>query len=141
MIVYFDTSALVKRYVSEAGSDQVLALWTRTTLPVASWLLYPEVAAAFARRKREQAPNAAALDQAYGLFGADWLKFHRVPIDDEIARRVDELVQKHPLRGADAVHLASALTVRDAVQTEVIFACADNALKRAASAEGLKIIS
>lgn len=59
MIVYFDTSALLKRYVAEGDSDSVVALWKEATLVAASQILYAEVAAAIARRRREF-PSCAA---------------------------------------------------------------------------------
>ena len=59
MIVYFDTSALLKRYVREADSDAVAALWKEATMMAASQILYSEVAAAFARRRRELPASTA----------------------------------------------------------------------------------
>ncbi len=139
MIVYFDTSALLKRYVAEADSDAVTALWKKATKMAASQILYGELAAAFARRRRELPASAAALDQAQQMFRNDWTGIHRIPVDDEINRRVDELLTRHPLRGADAIHLASAVLLRDLSQDAVTFACADVALVKAARAEGLSV--
>jgi predicted nucleic acid-binding protein len=140
LIVYFDTSALLKRYVAEADSDAVAALWKKATKMAASQILYGELAAAFARRRRELPASAAALDQAQQTFRNDWTGILRIPVDDEINRRVDELLTRHPLRGADAIHLASALLVRDALKQPVTFACADLKLVAAARAEGLDVV-
>lgn len=93
--------------------------------------------AAFARRRRELPASADALDQARQTFRNDWTGIHRIPVDDEINRRVDELLARHPLRGADVIHLASAVLLRDLSQDAVTFACADVALVKAARAEGL----
>jgi uncharacterized protein len=101
--------------------------------------LYAEAAAAFARRRRELPATADALDQAQHAFRQDWPTIHRVAVDDAVNRRVDELLTRHPLRGADAIHLASALLVRDALQQAVTFACADIKLVAAARAEGLEV--
>lgn len=139
MIVYFDTSALLKRYVAEADSDAVAALWKKATKMAASQILYAEVVAAFARRRRELPASAAALDQAQQTFRNDWTAIHRIPVDDEINRRIDELLTRHALRGADAIHLASAVLLRDLTQDAVTFACADVALVNAARAEGLAV--
>lgn len=139
MIVYFDTSALVKRYVVEAGSDAVTALWNNSQPPASSWLLYAETTAAFARRRRERSAPVAEIDNAHRLFRNDWLRFHRIPIDDEVNALVDALLARHPLRGGDAVHLASALHLRELAQDDVTFACADIALNAAARAEGLAV--
>ena len=53
MIVYFDTSALMKRYLTEVDSPAVESLWNQATLIGASEILYPEMAATFARKRRE----------------------------------------------------------------------------------------
>ena len=140
MIVYFDTSALLKRYVVEPDSDAVAALWRKASVIAASQILYAELAAAFARRRLELPASAPALDQAQETFRSDWTGIHRIPVDDEINRRVDELLARHSLRGADTIHLASAVAFRDLMQAEVTFACADRALVAAARAEGLVVV-
>lgn len=140
MIVYFDTSALLKRYVVEADSEAVAVLWKNASTIAASQILYAELAAAFARRRRELPASAATLDHAQQTFREDWATIHRIAVDDEINRRVDELLTRHALRGADAIHLASALVVRDALQQPVTFACADLKLVAAARDEGLDVV-
>ncbi len=136
MIVYFDTSALIKRYLAEADSDVIAELWANADRMASSQLLYAEMSATFARKRREQPAHSRLIDEAHRTFVADWITLERIPIDDEVNGRVDGLMT-HPLRGADAVHLASALRLRELAQDEVTFACADVALKAAAHAEGL----
>ena len=137
MIVFFDTSALVKRYVSEASSSAVLALWTTSSVLAVSQILYAEITAAFARRRRESPSSAQVLDDAQRVFKGDWETLRRIAVDDEVNQRVDSLLRRYPLRGADSIHLASALLLRDLLQSDVTFACADGALVAAAKQEGL----
>jgi predicted nucleic acid-binding protein len=92
VIVYFDTSALLKRYVAEADSEAVIALWKQATLMATSQILYGEVVASFARKRREQQEDVAALDQALRIFRKDWSTLYRIAVDDEINRRIDDLV-------------------------------------------------
>src|SRR5262245_30206410 len=139
MIVYFDTSALVKRYIVEQDSPAVETLWNGATRAVASEILYDEMAATFARKEREVPADAEGIEMARGNFRNAWPSMHRVPVNDDVHRRVDVLLARHPLRGADAIHLASALLVRDALQQQLTFACADAKLVTAARAEGLLI--
>jgi hypothetical protein len=96
VIVYFDTSALLKRYVVEAGSEAVTALWKQTTESAASQILYAEVLASFARKRREQPGAADMLDEALQLFREDWMGLHRIDVDAEVNRFVDELLGRHP---------------------------------------------
>lgn len=104
MIVYFDTSALVKRYLVEADSPTLEALWNKTTRVVASEILYDEMAATFARKKREVPADAASIEEARGLFCSEWLSMRRVAVNDTVHQRVDELLMSYALRGADAIH-------------------------------------
>jgi predicted nucleic acid-binding protein len=137
--VYFDTSALLKRYVAEADSAAVVTLWKEATLIATSQILYGEVAASFARKRREQPENAVALDQALQMFRKDWGGIYRIAVDDEVNRRIDDLLSRHALRGADVIHLASAVLLRDLAQADVTFACSDSALQNAARVEGLTV--
>jgi uncharacterized protein len=139
VIVFFDTSALIKRYLEETGSDAVAELWSSATLAAASQLLYAEMIATFARKRREEPSNAAVIDQRQQAFRTDFQTLTRIALDDDVHRRVDDLLGRHPLRGADAVHLASAVLVHDVLQEQVTFACADQRLVDAARAEGLLI--
>jgi hypothetical protein len=95
--------------------------------------------ATFARKRREEPSNAAVLDVRQQAFRADFQTLTRIAIDDDVHRHVDELLARHSLRGADAVHLASALFVRELLKEQVTFACADQRPVTAARAEGLRI--
>ncbi len=139
MIVYFDTSALVKRYLAEADSDAILELWKNAWLIASSQLLYSEMSATFARKRREQPASSALIDSMQKTFRDDWNTLYRISLNSELNQRVDSLLTRHALRGADAVHLASALHLRDLAQDDVTFACADHALTNAARLEGLTI--
>lgn len=67
MIVYFDTSALIKRYFTESGSPAVVELWARATLIAASQITYAEMNATFARKAREYSQHSMASDRARTL--------------------------------------------------------------------------
>jgi predicted nucleic acid-binding protein len=139
VIVFFDTSAMVKRYFAETDSDAVTELWSSASLIVASQLLYAEMIATFARKLREEPKNADIVAQLQQAFRGDFHTLTRIAIDDDVHRRVDDLLARHPLRGADAVHLASAVLAHYVLQEQVTFACADSRLVDAARAEGLLI--
>ena len=66
------------------------------------------------------------------LFHRDWNSFHRIHVEDSLARKAGELVRKHKLRGADAIHLASALFLGDQIESPVYFCCFDKFLSEAA---------
>lgn len=98
MIVYFDTSALLKRYLVQTDSTAVEALWNATTSAIASEILYDEMAATFARKKREVPADADSIEKARATFRAEWLSMRRVAVGDDVHARVDDLPARHPLR-------------------------------------------
>jgi predicted nucleic acid-binding protein len=114
LIAYFDTSALIKLLLAEDGSALADELWARATSRVASRLVYPEGRAALAAAQRagridERAHRRSAQDlssacAAMRLVGVDW----------QLAMRAGEIAEEHALRGYDAVHLATALSIEDA---------------------------
>lgn len=130
---------MIKRYLAETGSDAVSELWGSASLIAASQLLYAEMIATFARKRREEPKNTHSLAQMQEAFRADFQTMTRIAINDDVHRRVDDLLGRHPLRGADAVHLASAVLVHHVLREHVTFACADVALVNAARAEGLAV--
>ncbi len=89
-------------------------------------------------KKRDVPADAESIEKATVNFRAEWPSMHRVAVNDDIHRRVDELLARHALRGADAIHLASALLVHEALLQPVTF-CADQKLIAAARAEGLAV--
>lgn len=137
---YFDTSALIKLFVTEAGSPVVQALAAGESSVATSKVTYVEVHAALARKRRE----GYLADSKYALvtrqFDRDWLGYFKVDVKDEILLAARDLVRRYPLRGYDAVHLASALSLKNALGEGFAFAAADERLLRASRAEGLRAI-
>jgi uncharacterized protein len=110
-IVYFDSSALVKLLVEEDGTDLASELWDGCDAALSSRLAYPEVCAALAAAHRNHALDAAGLEAALTSWEEFWSGARPVELRAEVERHAGELARRHSLRGADAVHLASALTV------------------------------
>ncbi len=133
MILYLDTSSLVKLYVAEPGSAEVHRLVDRAEIVTASVVAYPEARAALARRRRERSLTVAAHRRAKQAFEADWPRVLALDVSSPLARSAGELAERHRLRGFDALHLASFLRVAQEFPGErVRFSSADGALNRAA---------
>ena len=80
--------------------------------------------------------TAEELEKLQIRFATDWEKIAQIPVVQEVLSHIPELCERHPLRGADAIHLSSALLLfREGL--EVTFACSDLRLLEAAAAEGL----
>jgi predicted nucleic acid-binding protein len=136
MIHYLDTSAFVKRYVDEPGSSTLRPLF-RTKRVATSRIAYAEIAATMARLCREGALDEASRDAITARLDADFGALTIVEVRAALVRAIPALVASRPLRGYDAVHLASALALRNR-SVAVTFWAADALLVEAARAEGLK---
>ncbi|MGH7804775.1 MAG: type II toxin-antitoxin system VapC family toxin [Candidatus Binatia bacterium] len=137
---YFDTSALIKRFVDEPGSERVGALIAAEPILATSRVAYAEMHAGLARKLRERAIGAADSRKAARLFDTEWPAYGRLDLPDALLTRARDLVRRHPLRGFDAIHLASALHLRAAVGEDVRMIAADDRLLAAADAEGLESV-
>jgi predicted nucleic acid-binding protein len=137
VIHFLDTSALVKRYIVEAGSEQVRRRFRSGTLAAAR-IAYAELAAALARRQRERDLTATLFESIMERLDEDFGKLVVVEIRPALIERVPDLVRKHPLRGYDAVQLAAALSLRARGAVELW--AADGALLTAARGEGLRVV-
>ena len=108
MILYLDTSALVKLYVRERGSAQTRARVDEAQALATSVGAYAESRAAFARLRREHATRNARHQERSARLDQDWKHYLRVELSPMIVRNSGELADTHGLRGFDAIHLASA---------------------------------
>jgi predicted nucleic acid-binding protein len=138
MILYLDTSSLLKCLIEEAHTNDVL-MWVEAADAVAtSRVTFPEAAAALARRRRLGDLTGAAARGALRRLADRWRAFMLVDIAEV---RAGGLAMRHALRGFDAVQLAAALTVRAAVGDRgIAFSAFDRALCRAAAQEGLVVL-
>lgn len=135
-IVYFDSSALVKLVVEEAGSDLVADMWDGCDAPLSSRLAYPEVRAALAAAGRNHDLDDVDLATAERAWEEYWTAIRPVELSPAVERHAGQLARTHALRGADAVHLASALAIGD---PELVFAVWDQRLHAGAHAARLRV--
>jgi uncharacterized protein len=138
MILYLDTSALVKRYFLERHSNALLLRWEQAAEIVTSSVAYAETLASFYRKKREAGLEETAIQQVLDAFRLDWKSFIRIEVNDELNELIDRLAKSYLLRGFDAIHLASAVLIREILPADLLFACFDQKLAQAAREEGLK---
>jgi uncharacterized protein len=135
-LVYFDASASVKLLAEEAGSDLAAQLWDGCDAAVASRLAYPEVRAALAAAARNHDLDTRELDEAERAWEGYWAATRPVELTAAVERRAGQLAKEHSLRGADAVHLASALAIGD---PDLVVAVWDRRLHAGARAVGLRV--
>lgn len=139
MIIYFDTSALIKRYIREEDSDKVLALFDETDNIVGSIVITQvEMAATLKRavRMRISSPRIAA--NVWQDFLGHWQSFTRLRIFAGTIERASEAAWKYDLRGYDSLHLAGALFWQETLGVQITLATYDRELWIAAQKAGLE---
>ena len=138
MILYLDTSALVKLLVDEAGSEEVRS-WTEVADDVAtSVIALPEAVSAVARAYGACRLSGTEAEHVRHDLMRIWERSLHVGVDEERAAAV---AWSHGLRGLDAVQLAGARTLSEAVGVDELAFCSfDRALSAAAVAEGLIVL-
>ncbi len=135
-IVYFDSSAFVKLLTEEAGSDLAAKLWDGCDAAVASRLAYPEVCAAIAAAARNHDLADHELGTAEQAWDEYWAAARPVELTAAVQRQAGDLARQHALRGADTVHLASALAIGT---PDLVIAVWDRRLHAGARAVGLRV--
>ena len=143
-LLYLDTSALVKIHLDEVGSERMRKLASPdegNRLATCS-ITQVEFHAAIWRRRREGEfdgdTTERTIEQFNGRLRDDFL---RRPVDDRTLDLASELTSRHPLRGYDAVQLASCMALEATELESPTFVCADRRLLIAAEAEGLSVLN
>ena len=139
MILYLDTSALVKLYVQETGSREVKKHARESAALATSIVAYAEARAAFARLMREGVTTEKRHRERLKQFNADWESFMRIELGHALSRTAGELAEAYALRGFDAIHLASALWLNDTSGGQLRFSAFDARLRAAAERTGLPV--
>lgn len=139
MILFLDTSALVKLYIAEADSTVVHASVARAETVAVCRIAWAEAFAALARRAREVPRDEAPIIAARQALASDWPHFFIVEVTQSVVERAGEFADMFALRGYDSVQLAAACEILSAAPGEVAFSCFDNRLNKAARVLGLDI--
>ena len=138
MIIYFDTSALVKRYLREADSDKVIALFDETDHIFGSIVITQvEIAATLKRVVRMEAASSKLAAEVWQDFLAHWQSFARLRIFAGTIERASESAWKYDLRGYDSLHLAAASLWQEALGAQITLATYDRELWLAGQKAGM----
>ena len=111
ILYYLDSSAWVKRYCRESGSQWVQQLFQEGNNVACATLGVIEVLAALARKGKAGMIGDRIVKEAYAATEGDWASFVQVRLTDDILLTAQTLAKELALRGADVVHLASALSL------------------------------
>ncbi len=139
MILYLDTSALVKRYIIETETPAVTMLVAQAERIGTSLITRAEVAAALAKAVRTGILHSGDASQALTAFRGQWRDYERLQVTETLIARADALAWEHGLRGYDAVHLAAVLRWQEALGEPITLATFDRQLWQAGEVAGLVV--
>jgi predicted nucleic acid-binding protein len=139
MILYLDTSALVKRFIVEKGSADVNALISVADLVGSSIISQVEMASALGKALRMEWIDSTSAQSAYQDYLGQWQYFTRLMVSPGLIDRAAQLSWDFGLRGYDATHLASGLFWQESLDMEIVLATYDRELWIAANKSGIKI--
>jgi predicted nucleic acid-binding protein len=140
VILYLDTSALVKLYVDEDDTSLVRDAVSDAKIVGTSEIAYVELRSAMARRHREGAIERAAYRRVLRDVEADWQQLLLIAVNNQLVHDAGGIAERYGLRAYDAVHLASSLVLQTRAKETVTFACWDKALQSSAAAAKLQIL-
>jgi len=135
MRVFFDSSAFVKRYVREEGTDVVLSWCDQATELCLSGIALPEIVSAFCRLLREDLVSPVQYRHLKTMLMADISDAAICDLTPEVIRHSMISLEKNVLRGMDAIHLGSALALN-----VDLFVSADARQCDAATQAGLRVV-
>jgi predicted nucleic acid-binding protein len=109
--VFFDSSAFVKRYVREAGSDAVLQWCDQASEVLLSGIALPEIVSGFCRLQREGRITEPQYRQLKSLLLADVEDAAICDLTPMVLAQAISSLEANVLRGMDAIHIGSALVL------------------------------
>ncbi len=138
MILFCDTSALLKLYIREDFTDKMLAAAEAASATAVCRIAWAEAMAALARRSRECPADVGAIDTVRSRLHDDWNDYAIIEVTQTLVELAGDYADTFALRGYDSVQLAAARTLYEATREQVQFACFDRRLRKAARMLGLE---
>lgn len=109
MILFADTSALVKRYIDETGSDSIDDLLARADVLIVSSVTRIEHSSALARRLKDKSLDKKSYEIALTEFNNDFKFIEVIPFNADVETSALNFIKKHGMKTLDAIQLSSAI--------------------------------
>ncbi len=135
MRVFFDTSAFVKRYIEEPGTDKVIEICRQADDLVLSVICLPEMISTLNRLVREGKLSSHDYQRTRDLILTEIQDTEVCYVTPDVITRTIKCLENSPLRAMDALHLGCALLVEPD-----LFVSSDQRQIEAARREGLSVI-
>lgn len=140
MILFCDTSALMKLYAQEQHSDWTRQQVTKSSRCIVSQITWVEMCAAFGLKERTAQIHAADAKAALKRLRTEWPIYARLSLDNTLLNTAGELALRFGLRAYDSVQLASAHQAHLQLGQNMSFCCFDKQLNTVAQALGIALL-
>ncbi len=137
---FWDASAVIPLIANEPTRDAMIARLEQDPQILVWWGTSVEVASALARREREGSLSADEVTAALGVLRHLAGSWHEIVPTDAVRRTAERLLRVHPLRVADSLQLAAALTASDHNPATLELVCLDERLNAVARREGFTVV-
>lgn len=132
MILFCDTSALMKVYAKEQASEQVRQLLQQASNCFVSLITWAEMYAAFGMKQRTLQITSVEVAAGLERLNKEWAGFGLIAVDLPLMIEAGELALRFGLRAYDSVQLASAQRLHKQLGNNLTFCCFDKQLNTAA---------
>jgi predicted nucleic acid-binding protein len=140
VLLFCDTSALIKLLIDEPDSAQIHQATERAGLIAACRITWAEAMAGMARRQRDDPSSADEIDNARQRLSMLWSAFTIVEVNQKLVEAAGRFADGFALRGYDSVQLAAAVELHITCEQPVTFACFDRRLNQAAQLLKLEVL-
>lgn len=137
---FWESSAVIPLFVDQTGSKRVRELATQDDRMTVWWGIWVECEGAWVRLRREGAIAPEVALKVRGEFEEVRARWGEVQPSADVRDVAVLLVQRHPLRAADALQLAAALTWASGAPSQRGFVSLDERLRAAADREGFTVL-
>ena len=140
MILFCDTSALMKLYVDEAHSTDMRSSVKRANSTMVSLITWVEIQSAFSLKQRTGQVSPSDVEFGLARLRDEWANFTRISVDPELTETAGQFALAHGLRAYDGLQLASAWRAHQIIGGALRFCCFDRQLNAAATALGMQAL-
>jgi hypothetical protein len=141
---FLDSTAFVKLFVQEAGTDTIIRLMeaTEDNRKLISAGTPLEVYAALKRREREGGISHEDSEAARNILRVEAARMVQQPLNPAVLEAARQVLDRHELRSAEALQLGAAVVAREMFQgLEIKFVSSDGRLLEAAKGERFETLN
>lgn len=121
MILYLETSAMLKLYIDEPGSADVISACEQADVVSTHDIAYVESCAGLAKAVRMKRITLELAKDYRAILDRNWRAITVVSTTEHIIRRAGDLALEFNLRGYDSIHMAAAESLKYALPSEAKF--------------------